>query len=213
MRWAPWQGATRCTTGPTPGALALRDWLLAEYPAGRSGGIFNCRNVRGSQQPSIHGEGRAFDLMLPVVNGRGHPDGHDVVRRLGSAGVKLGIQTCIFDRTIWSARSPQGRPYTGVHPHYDHVHVELTPAAGRTLTRAALTAELGSRAPAPAPRPTIRQGARGQDVVDLQRALGGLTADGIFGPATDRAVRDYQRRSGLTVDGIVGRRTWASLGL
>lgn len=149
MRWAAWQGATRCTTGPAPGAIALRDWLLAEYPIGWSGGIFNCRTVRGSQQPSIHGEGRAFDLMLPVINGRGNPVGHEIVERLGSDGVRLGIQCVIFDRQIWSSRSPQGRPYTGVHPHYDHLHIELTPAAGRTLKRDQLQATL---APDPSPQ-------------------------------------------------------------
>lgn len=138
MRFAGWQKATGCTSGPEPGARALADWLLEAYPIGWSGGIFNCRKVRGSSQPSIHGEGRAFDLMLPVVDGRGHPVGHEIVRRLGKVGLELGLQCIIFDRTIWSARSPQGRPYTGVHPHFDHLHLELTREAGRTLTRATL---------------------------------------------------------------------------
>lgn len=53
---------------------------------------------------------------------------------------------------------------------------------------------------------------RGDDVADLQRRLGGLgfdagRVDGIFGPDTDRAVREFQRNAGLTVDGLAGPTT------
>lgn len=44
----------------------------------------------------------------------------------------------------------------------------------------------------------------------MQRALG-IAADGIFGPATKRALRAYQRRHGLVADGIAGPQTLASL--
>ncbi|MCL1851975.1 MAG: peptidoglycan-binding protein [Peptococcaceae bacterium] len=36
--------------------------------------------------------------------------------------------------------------------------------------------------------------------------------DGLYGPLTKAAIRDYQYRNGLEVDGIVGPNTWASLG-
>jgi N-acetylmuramoyl-L-alanine amidase len=45
----------------------------------------------------------------------------------------------------------------------------------------------------------------------LQRKLS-VDADGIFGPITEEAVRRFQAGKGLTVDGIVGRQTWAALG-
>jgi N-acetyl-anhydromuramyl-L-alanine amidase AmpD len=63
--------------------------------------------------------------------------------------------------------------------------------------------------------PTLALGARGEAVHHLQallRRLGyEIAADSIFGPLTERAVRELQRRRGLTVDGIVGPRTWAAL--
>lgn len=62
---------------------------------------------------------------------------------------------------------------------------------------------------------TIRKGSRGSDVSTLQSALNSkgysLSVDGIFGSKTQAAVRDYQSKNGLSVDGIVGNNTWNSL--
>lgn len=59
---------------------------------------------------------------------------------------------------------------------------------------------------------TIKKGSRGSEVTTLQKKLN-LIADGIFGPITDEAVRDFQRSHNLTVDGIVGDKTWNALGI
>ena len=59
---------------------------------------------------------------------------------------------------------------------------------------------------------SLKKGARGKRVRQLQRALG-IPADGIFGKGTKRAVKRYQRRHGLTVDGIAGPQTLAALGV
>ncbi len=50
------------------------------------------------------------------------------------------------------------------------------------------------------------------DVRAMQRKLG-VAADGIFGPATERALKRWQRRHGLVADGIAGPQTRAKLGL
>ncbi len=61
----------------------------------------------------------------------------------------------------------------------------------------------------------LRQGSSGDAVKILQVGLNGkgyrLVGDGIFGPATDSAVRRFQSNSGLASDGIVGPRTWNAL--
>ncbi|WP_347303071.1 N-acetylmuramidase domain-containing protein [Croceibacterium sp. TMG7-5b_MA50] len=59
-------------------------------------------------------------------------------------------------------------------------------------------------------RPLLKMGATGEDVEDLQEALG-LKVDGDFGPATKRAVITFQQARGLEADGIVGAGTWEAL--
>jgi len=56
----------------------------------------------------------------------------------------------------------------------------------------------------------LKLGDSGPAVAELQELLG-EKQDGVFGTATDAAVRYHQRREGLKVDGIVGTKTWASL--
>jgi peptidoglycan hydrolase-like protein with peptidoglycan-binding domain len=50
------------------------------------------------------------------------------------------------------------------------------------------------------------------DIRALQRKVG-VSADGIFGAATERAVKRWQRRHGLVADGIVGPQTRSAMGL
>src|SRR5690606_7229201 len=38
----------------------------------------------------------------------------------------------------------------------------------------------------------------------------GAVRDGVFGKGTEKAVRAFQKKRGLTVDGIVGPRTWVA---
>lgn len=67
----------------------------------------------------------------------------------------------------------------------------------------------------------VKQGATGQDVLEIQQALNTvgmeypeivvLIEDGIFGARTTEAVREFQRLLGLEVDGIVGPNTWTKL--
>ena len=52
----------------------------------------------------------------------------------------------------------------------------------------------------------------GSSVAAVQQALG-IPADGIYGPQTRKAVRQFQRANGLAVDGIAGPQTLAALGL
>lgn len=65
----------------------------------------------------------------------------------------------------------------------------------------------------------LKKGSKGEPVKALQRMLWAMgyelgnnnPIDGDFGSKTDGAVRAYQRNKGLTVDGVVGPKTWAKL--
>ncbi|MFE4823857.1 peptidoglycan-binding protein [Streptomyces sp. NPDC056704] len=66
--------------------------------------------------------------------------------------------------------------------------------------------------------PTLRRGDRGPAVGRLQQLLNQrvpdltpLTVDGFFGPVTHGRVREFQRRAGIVIDGIVGPQTWGAL--
>jgi N-acetylmuramoyl-L-alanine amidase len=67
------------------------------------------------------------------------------------------------------------------------------------------------------PTVVLRPGSRGEAVRDLQVRLGGLGHEippveaGVYGTATEQAVRTFQDARGLRVDGVCGRQTWASV--
>lgn len=66
--------------------------------------------------------------------------------------------------------------------------------------------------------PTLRRGSRGRWVRYLQAKLTSRfypvgEIDGVFGAVTEREVRNFQQNNGLAVDGIVGKNTWAALGV
>ncbi len=51
----------------------------------------------------------------------------------------------------------------------------------------------------------------GRQVQLLQKALGNVKVDGVYGPETEAAVRSFQASAGLTVDGIAGPQTSGAL--
>jgi peptidoglycan hydrolase-like protein with peptidoglycan-binding domain len=73
-----------------------------------------------------------------------------------------------------------------------------------------------SYTPQPEHMPMLMIESSGDAVRTLQTMLNeqisaGLTVDGEFGPATEQAVKTYQAKYNLEVDGIVGQQTWESL--
>ena len=227
-----WESCPDCTSGPQPGARALLAYWLEQFePLATSMGIFNCRTIRGSTSLSIHACGRAVDMGVPV-SVAGHNVAMEFLRRIGPHAKSLGVQLIIFSRTSGSARNPWPTVYRGVHPHEDHIHVELNVAASRELTLATLRDRLGDlRAvndePAPeppAPEPSVdwtqevidamdtvnlsrvRRNARGTYVSGASvKRLQSLLASAGFPPASS-----FNRRG--EPDGVGGWHTRQALG-
>jgi peptidoglycan hydrolase-like protein with peptidoglycan-binding domain len=55
----------------------------------------------------------------------------------------------------------------------------------------------------------LKRGSDGDAVRSLQQLA--IDADGRFGPRTERAVRDYQKKNGLVADGMAGPSTLTQL--
>jgi peptidoglycan hydrolase-like protein with peptidoglycan-binding domain len=78
--------------------------------------------------------------------------------------------------------------------------------------------------PTPEGKPTLHRGDKGEFVTLAQTKLiqkgfdcGSFGADGQYGAATEKAVREFQKShtdqdgNPLTVDGVIGQKTWAAL--
>ena len=69
-----------------------------------------------------------------------------------------------------------------------------------------------------APTAVLKQGSKGNEVKEVQRRLKAWgyyngTADGVFGAGTKNAVIAFQKKNGLTADGVVGASTYKALGM
>jgi len=93
-------------------------------------------------------------------------------------------------------------------------HTSSTPTTGTTTSTGSTTtpsSTSGLTVTLPASG-SLRSGDTGPEVATLQKALtqlgvASLTADGNFGPATEKAVASFQQAHGLTADGVVGPKT------
>jgi peptidoglycan hydrolase-like protein with peptidoglycan-binding domain len=136
--------------------------------------------------------------------------------QLVAAGASLGVdgifgpQTELLTRQFQEAR---GLPVDGVvGPQTRAAMAVLLADATDTdqvgITEAVPVAHVAVDLPAGT---LLRMGDRGSAVARWQEALRAsgarLAADGIFGPVTDRATREFQQARGILVDGLVGPQT------
>lgn len=133
------------------------------------------------------------------------------------------VVCCVFMRSKTDSRVMS---HTGIHVGGGKIiHCSGTVKTGKTTdkgwTHYAIPKGVDGKVPTPEPgtdKPTLRKGSQGVYVTLLQTKLIQLGydltpygADGKFGAKTEEAVKQFQRDKGLSVDGIVGPKTWAAL--
>ena len=127
-----------------PAPLALWRLVSANFPQARNLGIFNARNIAGTNRPSLHAEGRALDIGLRVSDGTEEMIGDELFRAFVDLGSSIGLEEVIWDRQIWSSRRSVVHPYTGANPHTDHVHVGFTRAQSQQIGFPVLSVRIAS---------------------------------------------------------------------
>ena len=93
----------------------------------------------------------------------------------------------------------------------------LLPVAGAGIVKVA-TAHETAQVEELAQVAVLRTGAKGGEVKEVQRRLKlwgyySGSVDGVFGEGTKKAVIAFQKKNGLTADGVVGKSTYKALGM
>lgn len=134
----------------------------------------------------------------------------DIAAKILVVGMRLGTFT---GKKLADYITPKKTDYVGSRRIINGKDCAALIAGYATEFEAAIRA---AKDPAPVQIRTLRLGDKGDDVTALQRKLklAGFyrtTVDGDFGPATEAAVKAFQRSAGLKADGVVGDRTRTAL--
>ena len=87
---------------------------------------------------------------------------------------------------------------------------ENSPLLSKGAAPATVAAPVAAKKKAPTAFKPLKNGSKGTGVKNVQTLLG-LKADGVFGSGTTKAVQDFQKKSGLPVNGVVDATTFKAL--
>jgi peptidoglycan hydrolase-like protein with peptidoglycan-binding domain len=188
-----WHSQYKATACPGPSLNSRLDYIVAECNKRAS----NSTSITKPKPPV-----QSKPLVRKLVKLGSTGESVKYVQKV--LGVKVDGQFGpITDRAVKNFQSANGLVNDGIVGPITYAALERQSPAQDLLAK-----------PEGKPKLTklLRLGSSGDHVVYLQRALNAnLKLDGVFGPITERRVREFQRAQGLQVDGIVGPITWGKL--
>lgn len=192
--------------------IVLYDQVEAAFPANRNrssdGTIGDASHQAGTSDhnPGPDGVVTALDITNDPAHGL---NSRKFVESLfGDERIKYVISNRqIASGTGQSHTAWEWRAYDGNNPHDMHCHISVKdPPTGDIETPWKFTAV--PPPPDPTIHPILARGSTGDEVKNLQEFL---LVDGVFGTATENAVKAFQRQHGISPDGIVGPYTWREI--
>lgn len=190
------------------------NFICNVFTAGRGLGVYAPYALHAWEHSRYRHTDRTPPAGVPVYfsAGTSNPYGHVAISLGGGrirstdwpTGGPSGSRTAVGETTIAGLEKGWNRKYLGWAEDFYGVRI---PGFPRPVRRPSS----GTR--------DLRKGMHGSDVERLQAGLkrafpayaGRLALDGDFGPATDAAVREFQRRTHIADDGIVGPNTRSQL--
>jgi hypothetical protein len=157
------------------------------------------------------GKGSVGTTTRPMCRGVDVDLRHYPTLRPGSRGPGVAAAQCVLRKLHLLAANPSGQ--------YDARTVRAVKKAQRKLDQkqtGKVTRRTWVALLARGKQPLVKVGSTGDPVRRLQRAMSaalgkGVTVDGAFSQATERAVVRYQRKAGLPATGVVTDEVWARL--
>jgi len=151
---------------------------------------------------SYHLVGQALD-WVPIVDGK--PDWNAYSQRPFLTAIEQAEKLGFTSGYRWGWDAPHLQfQYKGYGTDKESENKTISKPGSSVKEQAK------SEAIVPYPGKPLKVGSKGKDVERIQRALK-IKVDGVFGKQTEAAVKAYQKRKGLVVDGIVGSQTWNML--
>ncbi len=203
--------------------VTLYNQVVHDFPGRKTGNdgtigdlSHQAKGTKSDHNPNIQLNGMGIITALDITHDPAH--GFDALAFAESLRLEKEprIKYVIFNGRIFSStQSPwQWRDrHQGPGDHAEHVHVSVLGDPEKFDDDSPWKYSGSSdkvAGPTAAFPPKLQRGDTGPAVHDLQNLLG-IEADGVFGADTEDAVRAFQAKNNLLVDGIVGSHTWGVL--
>ena len=238
---ANWNCATAACTSRVPAGSSQPSYQCAEFVSRSLAAEGKIPGLGSHSAQSAFGNyharnGKTYDLLWVGVDASGYND--EGIPGLYQYLTQNGVGTNIGNAPTRAAPGDvtfhfEGQGHTGLLVQAGsnalaNFHNNARFHVFYTEGYSTIIVHIGGKLP-PACPATIQNGSSGSLVASLQSELDSLYSkkafpnspynfhpplakDGQFGPNTTNAVKDFQKKEGISVDGIVGPQTWHQLG-